>query len=70
MRMLSSTAAVRAALGAGEPARDSAPGARPSSGTPSRMVFLVADADDWPLVWYRRLGFAEVGRSWLLTRRS
>lgn len=26
-------------------------------------IFLVADADDWPADWYRRLGFTEIGRS-------
>ena len=26
------------------------------------LVFLVADADDWPQRWYRRLGFTTVGR--------
>jgi len=26
------------------------------------LVFLVADADDWPMAWYRTLGFDEIGR--------
>jgi ribosomal protein S18 acetylase RimI-like enzyme len=28
----------------------------------AEFVFLVADADDWPKDWYRRLGFEPVGR--------
>jgi ribosomal protein S18 acetylase RimI-like enzyme len=28
----------------------------------AEQVFLVADADDWPQFWYRRLGFIPVGR--------
>ncbi|MBW3605277.1 MAG: GNAT family N-acetyltransferase [Actinobacteria bacterium] len=31
-------------------------------------VVLVADADDWPRAWYRRLGFREVGRSFAYLR--
>lgn len=31
-------------------------------------VVLVADADDWPRTWYRRLGFREVGRSFAYLR--
>lgn len=27
-------------------------------------VFLVADADDWPAGWYRRLGFSPVASGW------
>lgn len=32
------------------------------------LVVLEAVADDWPREWYARLGFAEVGRSWVATR--
>lgn len=28
------------------------------------VVFLVADADDWPRRWYGRAGFSAVGRGW------
>lgn len=31
-------------------------------------IALVADADDWPRAWYRRLGFREVGRSFAYLR--
>lgn len=30
----------------------------------AETVFLIADADDWPRQWYRRLGFTEVAASW------
>lgn len=32
------------------------------------VVFLVADADDWPRHWYERLGFVDVGARWEATR--
>ncbi len=32
------------------------------------LLFLFADADDWPQHLYRRLGFDEIGRSVLFTR--
>ena len=32
------------------------------------VVFLVADADDWPRQWYARLGFADVAPSWTVGR--
>lgn len=27
------------------------------------LAFLTADRDDWPIEWYRRLGFADVGQT-------
>ena len=32
------------------------------------LVFLVADADDWPKDLYERLGFDPIGRAWGFTR--
>jgi len=32
------------------------------------LVFLLADADDWPRTWYARRGFTTVGRSHVFTR--
>jgi GNAT superfamily N-acetyltransferase len=32
------------------------------------LVFLTADAGDWPKELYRRLGFAEIGHTWSLLR--
>jgi GNAT superfamily N-acetyltransferase len=32
------------------------------------LVVLEAAADDWPRHWYARRGFAEVGRTWAVTR--
>lgn len=32
------------------------------------LIFLVADADDWPLLLYQRLGFVEIGRYWELSK--
>jgi hypothetical protein len=32
------------------------------------LVFLLADASDWPRTWYARLGFAAVGRTHVFTR--
>jgi predicted GNAT family acetyltransferase len=32
------------------------------------LVFIVADADDWPQHLYRRIGFAPIGRTWALHR--
>jgi predicted GNAT family acetyltransferase len=32
------------------------------------LVFIVADADDWPRHLYRRIGFEPVGRTWALHR--
>lgn len=32
------------------------------------LVFLVADADDWPMQLYQRLGFEEIGRFWELSK--
>jgi GNAT superfamily N-acetyltransferase len=32
------------------------------------LLFLVADADDWPQRWYARLGFRPVGSGWGWTR--
>ena len=34
----------------------------------AHLVFLCADADDWPQEWYARLGFDEIGRYLKLTR--
>jgi predicted GNAT family acetyltransferase len=28
------------------------------------LTFLLADADDWPREFYRKLGFEEIGRVW------
>jgi ribosomal protein S18 acetylase RimI-like enzyme len=32
------------------------------------LIFLDADVDDWPIGFYRRLGFDELGRTWAFTR--
>ena len=32
------------------------------------LVFLLADAGDWPRTWYARRGFAAIGRSHVFTR--
>jgi GNAT superfamily N-acetyltransferase len=32
------------------------------------LVFIIADADDWPQRLYRRLGFDPIGRTWALHR--
>jgi ribosomal protein S18 acetylase RimI-like enzyme len=32
------------------------------------LVFIVADADDWPQHLYRRIGFEPIGRRWALHR--
>jgi hypothetical protein len=32
------------------------------------LVFLLADADDWPRNWYARRGFTAIGRSHVFTR--
>ncbi len=32
------------------------------------LVFLVADAGDWPRTWYARLGFTAIGRTHVFTR--
>jgi N-acetylglutamate synthase-like GNAT family acetyltransferase len=32
------------------------------------LVFLLADADDWPRTWYARRGFTAIGRSHVFTR--
>lgn len=32
------------------------------------LIGLEADAADWPLDWYRRRGFTDVGRSWCASR--
>jgi N-acetylglutamate synthase-like GNAT family acetyltransferase len=32
------------------------------------LIFLLADADDWPLTWYARRGFTPIGRSHVFTR--
>ena len=34
----------------------------------ARHVFICADADDWPLSLYERLGFDPIGREWQFTR--
>jgi ribosomal protein S18 acetylase RimI-like enzyme len=34
----------------------------------NRLVFLVAEDDDWPKRLYRRLGFDPLGRTWTFTR--
>lgn len=36
--------------------------------TGHELVFLVADADDWPRELYVRLGFEDVGRTWSFLR--
>jgi len=33
------------------------------------LVYLLADEDDWPRGWYRRLGFVPAGRRWAFARR-
>ncbi|MEY9875468.1 GNAT superfamily N-acetyltransferase [Streptacidiphilus sp. MAP12-33] len=35
----------------------------------ARLVFLLADADDWPQEWYARRGFEPAGRMHLFTRQ-
>jgi N-acetylglutamate synthase-like GNAT family acetyltransferase len=32
------------------------------------LLFLIADADDWPHTWYARRGFTTIGRSHVFTR--
>jgi ribosomal protein S18 acetylase RimI-like enzyme len=32
------------------------------------LIFLDADVNDWPIGFYRRLGFDELGRTWAFTR--
>ena len=32
------------------------------------LIFLLADADDWPRTWYARRGFTPIGRSHVFTR--
>lgn len=32
------------------------------------LVFLLAEADDWPRTWYARRGFTSIGRSHVFTR--
>jgi hypothetical protein len=32
------------------------------AGEGSTVVVVGADEDDWPLLWYRRRGFRDVGR--------
>jgi N-acetylglutamate synthase-like GNAT family acetyltransferase len=32
------------------------------------LIFLLADADDWPRTWYARRGFTPLGRSHVFTR--
>ena len=32
------------------------------------LVFLLAEADDWPRTWYARRGFTQIGRSHVFTR--
>ena len=32
------------------------------------LVLIEADLADWPMEFYRRLGFDEIGRSWSFTR--
>jgi predicted GNAT family acetyltransferase len=34
------------------------------------LVFLLADAGDWPRTWYARRGFTPIGRSHVFTRTS
>lgn len=36
--------------------------------TGHELVFIVADADDWPQRLYRRIGFEPIGRTWALHR--
>jgi GNAT superfamily N-acetyltransferase len=36
--------------------------------TGHELVFIVADADDWPRNLYRRIGFEPIGRRWALHR--
>jgi GNAT superfamily N-acetyltransferase len=33
-----------------------------------RLIFIIADEDDWPKELYGRLGFDPIGRGWSLTR--
>lgn len=33
------------------------------------LTYLLADEDDWPRAWYRRLGFVPAGRRWAFARR-
>jgi hypothetical protein len=33
-------------------------------------VVLEAFADDWPRHWYARRGFADLGRTWSVTRAA
>jgi ribosomal protein S18 acetylase RimI-like enzyme len=35
---------------------------------PHELVFIVADADDWPQHLYRRIGFEAIGRTWVFHR--
>jgi ribosomal protein S18 acetylase RimI-like enzyme len=42
--------------------------ARLASEADHELVFIVADADDWPQHLYRRIGFEPVGRTWALHR--
>ncbi|SOC48523.1 Uncharacterized conserved protein, DUF952 family [Blastococcus aggregatus] len=34
------------------------------------LVVLEASADDWPREWYARRGFAEIGRTWSVSREA
>lgn len=34
------------------------------------LVVIGADLDDWPIELYRRLGFDEIGRTWVFTKTS
>ncbi|MFF6959309.1 GNAT family N-acetyltransferase [Streptomyces sp. NPDC008317] len=34
------------------------------------LLFLIADADDWPRTWYARRGFTPIGRSHVFTRAA
>jgi ribosomal protein S18 acetylase RimI-like enzyme len=43
-------------------------GARLARAEGHDLVFLVADADDWPRHLYQRLGFAEIGGFWEMSR--
>lgn len=42
---------------------------RRAHGAGCDVIFLVADADDWPRRWYERLGFVDIGARWEATRR-
>lgn len=33
------------------------------------LHFLLADDNDWPKEWYRRMGFEEIGRTWSFLRK-